>query len=358
MLSVTLIGGVITAIGFWVFAPVLAENLLGASRLAPLLRAGSMLILFNALQGVYLGALQGFEAFKSVARVNWLGALLGAPLVVIGTLTVGLTGAVWGLVLQAVGRCVVCHVVLVKEASRAGVKISFGLSGVDKSLLWRFTLPTFMSNLLFGSANWVCGIILVRQPGGFRETALLSVAGSWRNLLIYLPATMGGVLLPMLSYLHKNGKKSEFKQLLVRNLWISAGVSVFLALPVCICSHWILKSYGPEFVSGTPIFVLTALMTTLVAVNNQLSRSMQASGHAWLDFSFNALWAITLVLTSLFLIPSQKGMGLAIAHALAAVALGTWQWLIIRRYLLHTEGSDMPPGLAAQSDDRTPSGVS
>ncbi len=342
VLFVTLLGGGLTAVGFWFFAPLLAENLLGAARLAPLLRAGSTLILFGALQGVYLGGLGGFEAFKRVARVNWLGALLGTPLVVIGTLVGSLPGAVWGIVLQIVVTCGISHLALVNEAAQSGVRISYGLNRNDCSLLWRFTLPTFFSNLLFGSANWICGLMLIRQPNGFDQAALLNVAGSWRNMLIFLPTIVGGVLAPMLSNLYQAGNTTEFKKLLQRNLWINATVSLVLAIPISILSPWIMKSYGPGFSQGVPILILHALMTSLVAVNNLLSRSMQSSGRAWMDFSFNALWAVVLVATSMLLIPNYMAMGISIAHALAAVALGIWQWLLIRRFVLKANATDIP----------------
>jgi O-antigen/teichoic acid export membrane protein len=343
ILSVTLIGGGATAVGFWAFAPLLAENLLGAARLEPLLRAGSTLVLFSALQGVYMGALQGFEAFKRIARANWVGGVLGTPLVVVGTFAGGLEGAVWGMALQTVVICIVCHLALVEEAAKAGVKISFGFDAGVGSILWRFTLPTFMSNVISGSANWACSVMLVRQPDGFNQSALLNVAGTWRNTLIFLPSIMGGVLTPMLSNLYTDGKKSEFAKLLAHNVWINAAIGLALAVPVCVLSPWILRAYGPGFINGMPVFVLSALMTSLVAVNNLLSRSMQASGRAWMDFSFNALWALVLVIGCVLMIPTHKAMGIAVSHAMAACALAIWQWLLIRRFVLGRTASTLEP---------------
>ena len=184
--------------------------------------------------------------------------------------------------------------------------------------------------------------MLIRQPNGFGEAALLSIAGSWRNILIFLPLIMGNVLAPMLSNLHQAGNKSDFKKLLLRNLWINVGVTLILSLPIAILAPWILRFYGPSFVRGVPIFIVTALMTCLVSVNNLLSRSMQSSGRAWIDFMFNALWAVVLVASCWILIPLYKGMGFALGLAIASIALGIWQWLLIRRFVLKANATDIP----------------
>jgi hypothetical protein len=82
-------GGVLAGLALVLLGSWLAAHLLAAPHLARLLQCGAGLVVFGALQGAYLGALAGFEAFKRMAWVSWIGSMLGVPLVVVGTLVGG-----------------------------------------------------------------------------------------------------------------------------------------------------------------------------------------------------------------------------------------------------------------------------
>ena len=62
------------------------------------LAIGSGLVFFGAVNGAQIGALAGFEAFKSIARVNIFSGLASFPLVALGVWRGGLEGAMWGSV--------------------------------------------------------------------------------------------------------------------------------------------------------------------------------------------------------------------------------------------------------------------
>ena len=332
-LGAAMIGGVLAGLGLVIFGGWLAAHTLAAPQLAPLLRAGAGLVVFGALQGAYLGALAGFEAFKQVCWVNWISSIVGAPVAVIATLWAGLDGAVWALVLQTILGCAYGHVALVKEAAKASVKISFALSRQEWSMLWRFTLPAFLSALVATPAGWFSRTLLVNQPGGYAEAALVSAANQWMTLVNFLPWTMGGVLVPIFANLYATGRRDEFMKLLRHNLLLNTGAALAVALPLMIGSLWILKCYGAGFSEGVPIFVLTMLASVFVAINNLFSRAMQSAGRAWIDLTSNGLWALVVLAGSWPLIHFYKGLGLVAIHTFAALALVLWQWLIISRLL-------------------------
>jgi O-antigen/teichoic acid export membrane protein len=331
ILMVAVAGGLMAGAALMLFAPWLATHTLAAPTLAPLLKAGSLLVLFSTLQGVYSGALGGFEAFKRVAQVNWMGALLGTPLLVVCTSAAGLRGAVWGSVLQIALGCVIGHLALTMEAARRGVKLSYALDLSDIRILWRFSLPAFLSSTLVGPANWICSTFLANQNQGYKEVALMNAAGQWRNILIFLPLTMTSVLVPMFSNLYHAGNRAEFEKLLRRNMVINVGVCLVLSAPLAFFAPVIMDWYGPGFRRGVPVFLLTLSGTAVTAAANLFSRAMQASGRAWVEMSFNALWAAVLILGCLLLVPFYKAVGMASAHVLAAFVLAVWQWRLVRR---------------------------
>ena len=330
VLMTAVVGGLLAGAALLAFAPWLAAHTLAAPQLAPLLRAGSALVFFSTLQGVYSGALAGFEAFRRVAQVNWIGALVGAPLVVVGSLVAGLEGAVWGSVLQMAVGCAIGQVLVSKESLKAGVRLSFALSWQDGGVLWRFALPAFLSSAIVSPANWIASTLLVNQPQGYEEVALLNAASQWRNLVLFLPLMMITVLTPVFSNLYREGQRVEFRKLLRRNLLINFGVSLAIAVPIALLAPLVLGAYGTGFRKGIPVFTLTVLGATLAAVSNLLSRSMQAIGRAWLDLTFSGLWGLVLVSTCLILVAPYKAMGVAIANTVAAVALAVWQWFLLR----------------------------
>ena len=342
-LSAAVAGGGLAGLGLLIFGDWLATHTLAAPQLAPLLRVGAWLAVFSAIQGAYIGALTGFEAFKQASWVNWSSSLIGVPLTVVGALLAGLPGAVWAMVLQMALSCVLGHRALAKETAKAGVKISFKLSPHEWAMLWRFTLPVFLSTLLATPAGWFSRTVLVNQHDGYGQAALVSAANQWVNLVNFLPWTMGSVLVPIFANLYATGRHAEFRQLLRQNLLLNAAVALSLALPLMLFASMILGFYGPGFGDGVPIFILTMILGTFTALNNLFSRAMQSAGKAWVDLTSNGLWALVIVAGSWPLVHHYQGLGLVAVHTLAALALIIWQWAIIRRFLRLASQTAVPP---------------
>ena len=63
------------------------EHISHSSHLTDVLRIGSIILLFNALNGAQGGALAGFEAFKTIARISLFVGLADLPLIVGGCYT-------------------------------------------------------------------------------------------------------------------------------------------------------------------------------------------------------------------------------------------------------------------------------
>ncbi len=253
-LLTALVGGALAGLGLVVFGSWLAAHTLAAPHLATALHLGALLVLFSTLQGAYQGALSGFEAFKGTARVNFGSSLLGVPLIVLGDLWAGVNGAVGGMILQAVAACALSHVALAKEMAAAKIKLSFAVEFGEWHVLWRFTLPAFMSGMLVTPASWFSRTRLVNQPGGYAEMATVSAANQWMNLMTFVPYMMGSVLVPIFANLYAAGRQQEFKRLLRYNLTLNAGLSAAMALPLMVCAPIILGFYGPGFRDGVPVF--------------------------------------------------------------------------------------------------------
>jgi O-antigen/teichoic acid export membrane protein len=338
-LATAIVGGLVTGLGLVLAADWLAVHTLAAPQLAPLLRVGAGLVVFGALQGAYLGALSGFEAFKQVAWVNWTGSLAGMPAVLIGAMIAGLEGAVWGMVLQTAIGCALGHWALAAETRRAGVRILWTVNREGWLVLWRFTLPAFLSTMLATPAGWLSRTMLLNMHGGYAEMALVNAANQWMTLVSFLPWMMGSVLVPIFASLHVAGRRAELRQFLRYNLLLNAVVTLALGLPLVLFARRILMWYGPSFTEGVMIFDLTMLACLFLALNNLLSRTMQATGRPWWDLISNGLWAAVVLLLSWWLVPRHRGDGLVAAHALAAVALLAWQFVLVHFLLRRSDAA-------------------
>jgi len=331
---------------------LLATRTLAAAHLAPALRLSSGLVLFGAVQGAYMGALSGFEAFRSVAWVNCISGVMALPVTVFGCALGGLQGAIWGLIFQLAASCVFAHSALMKELRKAGINLKFSIGLQDIRLLWTFTLPAFLSTILATPAGWFCRTLLVNQKEGYAQAALVSAANQWVNLVTFLPWMLGGVLVPMFASLYARKRYSEMKKLLGYNLLFNAGVSLALIVPLAIFSKQILALYGPSFCEGSLLFVIAVATALFGGLNSLLSRSLQSANKAWVDLASNAIWALAVLAGGCLLIPNHKGTGLVIAQGIAALVLGVWQAIVVHRLLFetNTRAAGSPMDLAVLAD--------
>ena len=71
----------------------------------------------------------------------------------------------------------------------------------------------------------------------------------------------------MLSNIRAEKDPIKYKSFLKTNFLLVPGPAIALALPVIICSHLILRVYGPAFQHGRSALILIAVAAVLTAVN-------------------------------------------------------------------------------------------
>ena len=106
-------------------APLLAAKTLAAPQLSGPLRICAVLLFFTAMNSAQNGGLYGFEAFKTMARLQSVVSLVYCPLVIGGYLLAGLEGTLWGMVASKIVDWFLKGWALRSEARRAGVPLLF-----------------------------------------------------------------------------------------------------------------------------------------------------------------------------------------------------------------------------------------
>jgi len=324
--------GGLMAMGLFVFAPWLAEHTINAPHLAGVLRIGALILFIDALNGAQTGALSGFEAFRTIARVNLFVGLISFPLLVAGAYFGGLTGVVWALAINLGVNWLLNHLALRKEARRYGVPFTLRGCGSEWPILWRFSLPTALTFALPGPVNWLGAALLVNRPGGYGEMGIYSAANQWFAMLLFLPGLLGQVVLPILS--ERFGQK-DIRQAM-KIMFLAMKVNLLIVVPLIlvasIASPYIMNLYGEGFRNGWPTLVVVLLTAGLLAVQTPVGQIIVASGKMWIGFAMNVGWALTFIV-SMFLLIDLGSLGLATARMVSYIVQATWNfgfviWLI------------------------------
>ncbi|MBN2474007.1 MAG: oligosaccharide flippase family protein [Pirellulales bacterium] len=308
--------GCLISLLLFVFAPWLAAHTLNAPALGDPLRVGCLLVLLNTLNGVQTGTLAGFEAFKTIARVNFFAGLVSFPILVGAAIWGGLPATIWGLVVTLAVQWTINHLSLRQVAARASVPLRFRGCTREWAVLWHFSLPAALSGIMVGPASWCCAAMLVNQPTGYAEMGIFDAANQWRMAILFIPVAVGQIALPVLANLNDSEDRSKFRKVFKYNLLLNSGVATAVAVPIAILAPWIMASYGPGFEGGVMALVLLVFTSVLMSVNSAIGQVIASKGKMWAGFFLNALWASALLLFAWLLI-DRGATGLALAFLMS-----------------------------------------
>lgn len=294
-----------------------AGHVLADAGLAGPLIVGAGLVFFGGLNGAQTGALAGFEAFQTIARVNIVAGLCSFPLIVLGVWRWGLEGAVWGLVAAMAVNWFLNNRALARECRRSGVKYNVREFHKEWEVLHLFSLPAFLASIVVGPALWFCNALLVRQPNGYGQLGLYTAADRWRLLILFVPTSIYGMLVPVLSNLYGSGDQLGFRKVFRANLLGVSGLALCCALMVMAAAKPIMAAYGRSFHSGWPILIILSLSALPESLNTLLGHPLMVAGAMWWRFGFDVLLALALIGVAFVLVPRWGAVGLASAYGLA-----------------------------------------
>jgi len=299
------------------FASPLATKTIAAPHLDKLLRIGAGLLFFGALNGAQTGALAGFEAFKTLARVNVLAGILSFPVMILGVWFWGLEGAVWGLTVSMGVNWLLNYLALKMECSKASVPYVFAGCWVEWPVLWKFSLPAFLSNVMVGPVIWAANSILVNQPDGYLELGLLSAANQVRYLILFVPMVAFRALLPILSSeLNKDERFEVSSKIHILNVYSTWYLATAAAACLLYFIEPILSLYGKGFLSGNLALVLILCSIPILSYKHGIARLVQAKSLMWYGFASNLLWS-GLLLSGTVWLAKYGAAGLGGAYLLA-----------------------------------------
>ena len=311
ILSVALVLGiVIMGIGILLASP-LTEIALNAPHLWVDIVLATPLVLIGSMTGAITGILIGFESFKTIAQVTIFKNIIALPLTVFLIRLFGLSGAVLSLAIVGIVGLALTIRPMLKKMREASIVLKWKSALDERSVLWRFSVPAFLSSLVVNPAIWLSNIILVNQPGGYSELGLFNAAAQWRMVILLFPTIIGKVALPMLSESYGVKDRRRFSKTLWVIFGLATGGALAVAIPVIIVSPWIVTLYGSGYVGAQEILIILVFVAVVQAINSMIGHVIASVGEMWWGLFFNLLWGGLLLLFVIIWVRSYGAIGLA-----------------------------------------------
>jgi O-antigen/teichoic acid export membrane protein len=310
--AVAWVSGGIAAMFLGAAAPWLASRTLAAPELGGLLQVSTVHLLFTILNGAQIGALAGFEAFKSMARTSALSGLASFVLVVGGALGWGVQGIVVG---QGVGSGIgwlLNRSAIRRECLHAGVPYTSEGLWTQRGVIWRFSIPAVACGGIAAAGDWVLNILLVNQPGGYAQLGLFNVAKQWQNVILYIPLAIASAMFPLLSQLRSSSNAMHYRKALITGTLGITGIALLMAIPVAVWAGPIMKAYGPGFSGGHYALQIMCGHSVLFTLSMLIGQAMWAAGESVEALVLTVLRTVIL-LGTFWILREDGAVGLATA---------------------------------------------
>jgi O-antigen/teichoic acid export membrane protein len=314
---IAIISSLTVSMAIITFAPFIAKHVLNAPHLSTELRIVAGVILLNALDGVQVGALAGFEAFKKIAKTLIVRGVISIPVTIIMIWKWGLNGAILSLIIIGIINFWINRRALNAECKKNGVIISLKGARQEIPTFMNFSTPALLGGLMGAPVLWLAHSILVAQPNGYNEMALYTIANQWKTVVIFLPKKMISVALPMMSAETAANSDSRYKFVFE----LTHGLSILIAIPLVtflqFSSNSIAFLYGADFAEAKYVLTGAFLAAGISAFGSGVGPAVQANGKMWFGLFTNAIWSVIFLLFVWLLAPELGAKALVYGMALA-----------------------------------------
>jgi O-antigen/teichoic acid export membrane protein len=316
VLKASLITGFLASSICIALAPLISEKAMMSIDLKNALRLGGIVLLFNAMNGVQVGAICGFESFRLMARLTYLDAGLSLLCIPMGALIAGLMGAVGGIVVATIASFPIKHLAMIRECNRNEVKISYIGAVGDMREIFRTILPIMILGISFYPFEWISKIFLTRMNGGFAQLGLFAASYSFGSIVLFVPNQLIATTQPFLGSMYGRKDRKAFSRLSWFSIVITGGMGTVMAIVISLFSKLLMRAYGASFVEASSVLVVMAFGFVFNALLAPYYRIHIARGKIWAQASFSGLLGMILVASASFL--TQRGaLGLAYSYLLA-----------------------------------------
>ena len=299
---------------FFAAGPIASTMLHGPDLETPV-RIASIAVGFGVLNGFHMGALAGFEAYNTLARISWFNAFVSLVLCSAGALLGRVNGVAVALALTGAVQLLAYRRALTLVMGTHGVRIGAGEIWRENKVLLRFMLPAALSGLSSMPTLWLCNALLSRSAG-FAAVALYAVANNFRLLVLVLPTLFNNTSNALLNNRRGARDLDRYVSLFKTNLAAVALIAFGVAVVLGATGRPLLGLFGSGFGDGFYVLLVLLIAGVIEAVNTAAYLAIQSQERLW--FSFCAVVIprdLLILLLSAALIPRYGALGLAASYA-------------------------------------------
>jgi O-antigen/teichoic acid export membrane protein len=308
---------------------VLASDLavmLNRPSLAGPIRLSGLVLFLQGVDSIQSGILSGFEAFRAVARVTTMRALVNLPVTVLGAWFFGLYGAVGAMAVTGLFTLLLNRIALAAVLRRDEVTIVYGLEWALLKPLWEFSLPAFLSATLTMISTFILAAMLVNQPDGYSQMGLFNAASQWRALGIFVPTVFNPAVLSIQSNLFASGKRGAYHQSVTGNLAVQGVMAALVVAALGVLAPYLMTIYGAQYHDAAEVLVLLALGWLLLTPSWIFWIAAVSRGDVWPGLMLNVIGVASLIGLAWFFV-ADGARGVALATLYAALVQVTLQGL-------------------------------
>lgn len=303
----------------WLFRVPLATHWLARPDLSGWLGAAALLILLQPLGAVPLLFLASLQEFRAYAMRSSLGIVFGSVVTILLTWTYGLTGAVVGMLVAALGQTV-WSFLIVRPALRArAIRLRIDGFWQETSAILRMGFPYYYGNTLLGALVVLPVMGLVGRYGGLSDLGYLRVAQSMAAIIGFIPAAISPAALSFLSASLADNLGS-FQRLRIAHLRGVWTLLLMLTCPACLLLPTIIRViFGSAYTQTYRLAWISLWLSLLVGVVSVLVQYLVVSGRTLRIAWVSTLGVASFVGASFFLVPRYHAAGFLTAQMIGTV---------------------------------------
>lgn len=318
LLIITYVGSLSVTILINIFKEFVSTNLLGSLNLSQHIFIASIIIFFNIINSVQTSTLSGFEAFKVITKINVITGAISFPTMLIFTYFYGLYGTLTAIALISFLTWILNVYYVLKKFKFYGIHFALNQITDAVNVLKTYTLPATLSGAL--PTIWIANIILVNSSESYNGMAYLNIANNWHTLVMFLPLSIGPVILSLLSNKNKNDKNGYWKIVKI-SLLINTIITVAATIVVFFLSDVIVSFYGEGYKEAKYLLVLMTSVTILKSINHVIGQVIATASSMWLGFGLNFIWGIAYLAITVLFVDKYGSLAIGIANIIAYIIL-------------------------------------
>jgi PST family polysaccharide transporter len=182
--------------------------------------------------------------------------------------------------------------------------------------LFHYAFPLLLIGLVVSPVSWLV-LTMLQQSSGFNAVGLYTVASSLAASLLLIPTAITTPMVPLISEMEviDKGRVQSFSSKILHMTFVFfLPVTMLLALFAPLALRIL---YGEGYIAAWRVLYLLSIGTFLMALDNVIVCVFMGTGRMWASFGLNVIWMISLIVTTVLLVPPLAAVGLGIAYLIS-----------------------------------------